>query len=52
MGVGGTAHHHEIRAVEVCASAEVTGTTETSAQSASPSAMASATFLVLPNIDS
>ena len=36
----------------MCASAEVTGTTETSAQSASPSAMTSATFLVLPNIDS
>jgi hypothetical protein len=36
----------------MCASAEVTGTTETSAQSASPPAMASATFLVFPNIDS
>ena len=36
----------------VCAPADVTGTTETSAQPASPSAMASATFLVLPNIDS
>jgi hypothetical protein len=36
----------------VCASADVTGTTETPAQPASPSAMASATFLVLPNIDS
>ena len=55
MGVGGTARHHQIRAVEdvrIGASADVTGTTETSAPSASPPAMASATFLVAPNIDS
>ena len=36
----------------MCASADVTGATETSALSASPPAMASATFLVAPNIDS
>jgi hypothetical protein len=52
VGVGGTAHHHEIRAVEDVRTGRSDRHYRDLFVSASPSAMASAAFLVLPNIDS